>query len=250
MSDINKRIVDILKSDDEPLNENQMFGGITGFAKNDTEKRETFKRNDARRKRIERQSEQRLNKINKSKENGEEIDPRTLLTTDMRFTLKESFLLQLLEYGQTGKYKYIEEAVNLMNEYPKLKTWVMETSHKALPTQAFSLYTLREWFTEDVGTECERVGDGPHIWSLSENALSHKYSNYEDSMVLECRVSPNKVLIYLPAFSKMLEEFILSGKIMETIGNPIREIVRKKECVTENSINKAMITRINKGNSL
>lgn len=250
MNDISNKIKSLFSQDDSVLNENQNMGGVTGFARDIVDKAHAYRRKDARRKRVERQGEQRLNGTkNKKVQEDEEIDPRSVLTNEMRFTLKECFLVQLVEYLETGKQSYVHEAIKLMEEYPKLKTWVMETSHKQLPGQPFSLYSLKEWFSEEVGHESERIGEHPHIWSLSERGLDHKMHGFDDAMVIECRVSPDKVLIYIPAFTQMMEELLLSGKIMETVGNPLRKAKQYNECITDNSVNKGLIVKIhNKGN--
>ena len=55
----------------------------------------------------------------------------------MRFSLKEAFLANLMEYIVTRKSKPILEAVKLMEEYPKLKKYVTKKSREALPNRGF-----------------------------------------------------------------------------------------------------------------
>lgn len=254
MSDISKRILDILSSEnDSVLKENQLMGGITGFGQNQTDLPERFKANDAERKREEREEErkkkEKLRKIEKTeKETGETVHPRHKLSSSpLRFTLKEAFLAKLVQYLETDKSVYLNEAITLINEYPKLKEWVQQESTKHLPTNPFSVYHMAEWFNEEVGSEHERpFGKNTEyaLWHISESSLKHKRHKFTEAMVLECRISPDKVMIYIPAFTKLMEELIFSGKIDETVGNPILKAKQTQECVTEGSVKNGLITKI------
>lgn len=256
MSDISKRILDILSSDtNEVLNENQLMGGLTGFGQNQTDKPLLFKEKDAERKREEREEqrkkEKRLKEIQKTeKETGVSTHPREKLSNSpLRFTLKQAFLANLIQYLETNKSAYLNEAITLVNEYPKLKEWVQTESVKHLPSKPFSIYQISEWLNEDVGTEYSRPINkaATHVtWHLSESSVKHKKHLFTDSMILECQISPDKVLIYIPAFAKMMEELIFSGKIEEPIGNPILKAKQYQECVTESSIKTGLVTKIHK----
>jgi hypothetical protein len=100
---------------------------------------------------------------------------------------------------------------------------------------------------ETVGSKYDRPNTDVRIWNLTEASLENKKPNFSDSMVLECQVSPDKIVLYIPAFTKLMEELIFSGKIQEPNSNPLLKAKQSQECITESEINSGLITKINKG---
>lgn len=207
--------------------------------------------NDARRKRNERKAEQRLKKLHKDdtksiKETGQpKYHPRTFLQkSPLKFSLKESFIFNLIEYLNTGKKKYISEAVSLMEEYPNLKKYVLEQSHSKFPKNPLMVYSIREHFMENVGDIIERDDESVHIWHLSEHEALLKSDQFNNHMILQSQITPDKILIYIPAFTNLMEELIFSGKIEEPEKNIIRLAHQKNEVILPPSVNKSIVTKI------
>lgn len=253
MGNISQRIKDILADKPLIINENQNLGGLTGFGRSISDQKMGYRHKDAERKAKERAREKRLKQIqgkqsSKKDENSVEIDPRVYMNdSELRFTLKEAFINHLIEYLETNKKHYILEAISLLKEYPNLKEWAKQESHKLLPKNPFSLYSLSEWLDEEVGSEHKRPQNKGYIWHLTESGLDHRKPDYQDAMVMECQISPDKALIYIPAFTKYMEELIFSGKIDEPLGNPLRKAKQLQEVVTDDSVNSGMIIKIHKG---
>jgi hypothetical protein len=170
-----------------------------------------------------------------------------LVASPLRFTLKEAFTSNLISYLDTGEKTHLKDALVLLKEYPKLKEWVKSESLKHLPKNPFSIYSMSEWINETVGSKYDRPKTDFKLWHLTESSLEHRKSNFSDALVLECQVSPDKILLYIPAFTKLMEELIFSGKINEPNGNPLLKAKQLQECVTESDINSGLITKIHKG---
>jgi hypothetical protein len=247
MSIFLNRILEIMSED--VLTENQKFGGVTGFGQNKTDLKSRFLDEDAERKREERAKEKAKSQRSKDEKKEEiQVDPRKyLVSSPLRFTLKQAFVANLINYLDTDDKKHLKEALVLVKEYPKLKEWVKSESLKHLPKNPFSVYSLSEWINETVGSRYDRPSTPFKIWNLTEASLEHKKSNFSDSMVLECQISPDKILLYIPAFTKLMEELIFSGKINEPSCNPLLKAKQHQECITDSDVNSGLITKIHKG---
>lgn len=237
MTEIKNRLLEI-------FNENQSIDGMTGFKRTGEKASMLFKHNDMLRKRKERAKTKPVKKLKED----EIIDPKTNLnSSELRFTLKEAFANHLINYLDSNKRKHLFEACKLLKEYPKLQAWVKEESQKHLPKNSFHIYGIVEHLDEEVGSIYERIGNNPHVWSLNEMSLENRKSIFTDSIIMECKVSSDKIIMYIPAFTKIMEELIFSGKIEEPVNNVIRLSKQYNEVVTDNNINKGLITKINKG---
>jgi hypothetical protein len=236
---------------------NEAIGGLTGFARTDDQTPGLHKNKDARRKRRERQGNQRLKDIKKAREKADKAtakgeplpDPRLSMTGELRYTPKEAFLVHLAEYLNTGKSKHMMNALHLMEEYPALAKYVKESSQAALPQQAFSVYAVREHFSEEVGSPAYRSGENPHNWYLTVPCAKENCNHLDDHFIMEAKITPDKVLIYMPAFSKELEKLILSGKIQEPQNNVVRKSRSLNEIVLPQNIDSGLVIEIKrKGN--
>lgn len=226
-------------------------GGISGFEGGITKQSHAFHEHDRKRKVIERQGKNRSKRIEerakekqklKEKIQAQFIDhPRNALSGEMKYTIKEAFGAYIAEYLKTGRHDKLDEAVKLMEEYPKLAKYVHETSIKYLPEQ-FSVFSHRSKLEEDkIGSLRERSGDTPHLWTCSRHQAAEN-ANYNDNSILEAKVSRNKVLIYIQAFNPLLEQMIFKGKIEESADiNILREAKRRNEIVLLPTVNQGVI---------
>lgn len=200
----------------------------------------------------EREKEKLLKQMKKSdeksqKETGNSIfHPRDyLLNSPLKYTLKETFLLHLIKYLDDNNLNEIKEAINLMSEYPTLKKFVLETSHSAFDKEKeFHVYKLEEHFFNDSNTEYELPENDFYIWTSSEQSALLKLENYDDAMLLEIKISPDKILIYIPAFTKLIEELCFSGKIEAPKNNILRLAKKYNEIILPGTINKTHINKI------
>jgi len=228
---------------------NEAIGGATGFSRTGEDTPLQHKNDDARRKRKERQGKQRLNKIkslkDKSKAKDDDIiDPRLNMHGELRYTPKEAFLVHLVQYLHEGKSKHVMNALRLMEEYPNLAKYVRETSSTSLPRQAFSVYALREHFNEEVGSPAYRSGDNPHNWFLTVPCAKENCNHLDRHIIMEAKITPDKVLFYLPAFSKDIENLIFSGKIEEPEINVVRKAKNLQELILPGNIDTGMVIEI------
>jgi hypothetical protein len=206
---------------------------------------------DAHRKRKERELEKRKKQLKgeneKSiKETGNPIHhPRSFLNdSPLKLTLKETFVNDLIEYVHTNKKSHLKDALSLMEEYPNLYKFVTETSRKCFNEKELSVYSTREHLNEEIGQKVTRP-DGLRIGHLSIPHVETRHSNRAGYMILEAKISPDKILIYIPAFTKLMEELIYSGKIEEKTTNILRETKRHNEIILLPSVNEGVIVKIN-----
>jgi hypothetical protein len=231
----------------------ESIGGLTGFDPK-TETTPALQRHkDVHRKRVDRQGEQRENKIKRAETEKKALQkgiepphPRTYLQNELRLSLKETFAAYLVEYLNTDKPKYMVEALNLMEEYPALKKYVQEMSHAALPQQSFSVFHAREHHDQEIGAPAYRSGSNAHNWCLTRHQALANADHLDHPMLMEAKVSPEKTLIYIPAFTKLMEEIIFSGKIEEPQENVIRKAKNKNEIILPPSVDTGMIVEIKK----
>jgi hypothetical protein len=229
---------------------NESAGGITGFNHGVQDKPSLQRSDDARRKKKERQGKQRMNRLKldekKSKAKDEVVQPhpREFLANELRLTLSEAFGVYLAEYLSTGKSKYVMEAIKLMEEYPQLKKYVKETSQKHLPKQAFCVYSTRERFDEEIGSVAYRSGSRPHNWYMTAHQAKDNATHLDEHMVMEAKITPDKVLIYVPAFNTLLEKLIFDGKIEEPEVNILRIAKSKNELILPPSVDSGLIVEV------
>lgn len=221
------------------------IGGIGGFVPHSETTPRIIQSEDRKRKKIERQGEQRLNKIKKSKEDEEQIDPRTLQQGHFRLTLLETFLHHVIKYLDEGNYSDILECCNLMEEYPKLKAFVIEKSKSSLPKNEFSIYHARQsLLDEEIGSNLGRTGDHPHKWCLSSSGARQNAEHLDEASIIECKISPDNTLIYIPAFTDVMEKLILSGKLLaEPKNNVLRKAKQMNEIILPPHINEGVIIK-------
>lgn len=222
-------------------------GGKSGLHVNLDEKDSARRNKDRRRKMIERKREKMLKGKQKAAEKGEgqPVDPRELLLGEFKLTLKESFVNKLMEYVITRKSAALREAVELMNEYPNLKKYVIEKSQRVLPKKPFCVYACRESsLTVEVGSAGKRSGNGPHLWCLSKHGASQNNNMLESFYIMEARITPNHALLYIPAFTDDMEKLIFSGKIEEPNENVLRNARRQNEVLLPGNINQGLIVEI------
>ncbi len=163
-----------------------------------------------------------------------------------RLSLKETFLKHIVEYLNENKTKHLNEALDLMEEYPQLKRWVQQESMSQLPIGHFPVYAIREQFDEEVGKVATRSGDYPKIWHIEKNAAKNLAESFEDHYIMETKVSPDNTLLYIPAFTKMLESFIMGGKIMEPQNNVLRRARVRQEIILPGDVNEGMVIHVGK----
>lgn len=221
-------------------------GGKIGFKVNETDKKSAYRRKDARRKRRERSREK-----NGKQKDQEEIyvetpeEKRARLNGQMKLSLKETFINDLMEYASTRRSKPMKDALSLMEEYPKLKRYVIEQSKKILPTRSFNAYSVREsTMNEEVGSPGYRSGSNPHNWCLCKEQAKKNYGAANSYYVMECKILPKHVMIYLPAFTKEIENLIYSGKIDEPEQNVIRMIKQQNEVILPGDIDTGLIVEV------
>lgn len=199
------------------------------------------RREDAARKRKERaRANNKPEKANRTKRNGQEpIDPTELkrqqrrnLTGEMRLTPYEAVGSRLVAYLETGKSKHMQDIFELMEEYPKLRKYIKEKSKKALPKFDFKVYASRPLLDEEVGGKGYRHNEGMRNWTLSKSMTERVFKENENCYIMECKVSPEDVVIYLPAFSDLVERVIMEGLVDEPMNkNVIRECKVGQEIV-------------------
>ena len=206
---------------------------------------------DAQRKKQERYAEQRKKKLHKEnedsyKENGVlQHHPREFLNNSpLKLTLKESFINNLIEYVNSNNKKHLKDAIKLMEEYPNLHKFVTETSKTPFNNNVLSVYSIREHLNEEVGSVIDRA-EGIKIGHLSLHEAEQKHSDREGYMILEAQISPDKILIYIPAFTKLMEELIYSGKIEEPTSNTLRAAKSHNELIMNPNVNKGVVVKIN-----
>lgn len=246
--------MDIKTKINEIFNEGLDFGGSSGasFAS-----RKGFKKNglsleaDKQRKRRERAKQDRLKRLKKENDdrvkNGEQPahHPREFLdNTPLKFTLLETFVNFLIEYVKEQNAKALNEAIALMEEYPKLGEYVKQTSRKCFNQNEMCVYSIKEHFFEEMEEEIERL-EGHRIYHLSIPQAESRHSDRTGYMILETKISPDKILIYIPAFTKDMEKLAFSGKIEEMTVNVLRETKRQNELILLPEVNKGKVIKIN-----
>lgn len=254
--------MDIKNTIKEIFNESIGHKGIAsghgkGFSKNITSSnhRESFKRMDAKRKVEERAKAKRIKDMMHANKTAEksgqppQFDARYFLDdTPFKLTLLESFVHNLIEYLNTGEKIHITEAVKLMEEYPKLKQYVIKNSTEKFPSKnATSVYLLGEHLEEEVGSVVKRPEGCIRICNLSlpEAELKAETSNhYDRCMILEAKITPDKILIYIPAFTQLMEKLIFSGKIQAPTENILRLAKQHNEVVLPPTINEGLVVKI------
>lgn len=222
------------------------FGGTTGFNPGVTETPGLTRLRDKIRKRKERQGDKRnKSKTGKDEEIIEE-DPREFMQGEYRLSLKETFLKHIVDYLNENKVKHLTEALDLMEDYPQLKRWVQQESINHLPKGHFPVYAIREQFDEEIGKVAKRSGDAPKIWHVEKHSANNLAENFEDHYIMETKVSPDKTLLYVPAFTKMMESLIMGGKVMEPQNNVLRRARARQEIILPGDVNEGMVIHVGK----
>jgi hypothetical protein len=223
-------------------------GSKVAFKVNEDKKGSTFRKNDARRKRIER-NRQRNNpygyQSKKSLKEEEIIDPRMNLEGPLRLTLGETFLYNIIEYLTTNNSKYLKESLELLEEYPdRLKKWAMHKSWNVLP-DGFTVYSIHEATTdEQIGDTQYRSGGKWYKWYRTKSLAQSKQSDYDDYYIMETPIKKQNIILYIPAFVEDIQKLILSGKIKEPVDNVVRKCRNSLEIITNNSVNSGKIIAI------
>lgn len=205
----------------------------------------------ARRKRKERMLEKRKREMLKQneksiKETGNPIHhPREFLDEDpIKLTLLETFVHNLIKHTKDGKKEYLRDAIKLMEEYPKLYEYVTKTSRQNFKNE-MSVYSPRIYLDEEVGHVIKRP-EGLRLCYLSIPDLEKQYDE-DEYMILEAKISPDKILIHIPAFTKLMEKLILSGKIEENQDiNVLRKAKYENRVICCPSVNEGVVIKINK----
>jgi len=242
--------MDITKKLAELFNEGLSGKNSKSFGVTDENRELLFKEKDAKRKREERAKAKRIEAMKKgntnSVKNGGPIinHPRNFLVkSPLKLTLIETFIKELIEYLNTDKKRHIREAVSLMNEYPNLKKYVLEKSHNSFPKNPLHVYFITEHLDEEVDqivehSDCLKIG---HLSEAECKLHEHKHDSH---FISEVQISPDKILIYIPAFTKEMEELIYSGKIEESEINVLRKARQHNQLVLPPSINESRVIRI------
>lgn len=188
-----------------------------------------------------------LKEKKKTTKKEEEIDPREIareqrkqLKGEMRLTPKELVVSHLIEYVETRRSKPMLEIFELLDEYPKLKKYVKEMSKKKLPKNEFAVYSGRERLDEEVGSEGKRAGDNPHNWYMSQ-FTARESADVDDGYLIETKVTPDDVLLYIPAFTKLMEKCILEGLVEEPESNVLRKAKKQNELILPAKFNTGLI---------
>lgn len=196
-----------------------------------------LRREDAKRKRKQRAKEDNKPKTKKELEEEKLLTPeekrkqqRRQLQGELKLSPLECVGSRLAAYLETRNSKHMFEIFELMEDYPKLGKFIREKSQAALPKYPFNVYSTREWLGESIGDRISR-SNGRHNWYLSKHKAK-KLSECDKYKLLECsQVSPEDVILYIPAFSKLLERCILEGLIDEPSTNVVREARTCEEIV-------------------
>jgi len=208
-----------------------------------------LRREDAKRKRKERAKDKSSNKI---VENEDCVDPKEIvkqqrrnLKGGLRLTPLETFAAKLIYYIETKKQKHIIEAIELMEDYPKLGKYVKEQSKKILPKYEFCVYAGRERLDEEIGQISQRSDGDYHNWTLSKESVKYVFNESESPYTMECKIVPDDVIIYIPAFTQLMENVILEGLIEEPSKNVIRDAKKQEEIILPGKYNEGYIIGVN-----
>lgn len=211
-----------------------------------------LRREDTKRKRKERArgAKPQGTDSKKRKDTEDILDPRELksvqrrqLSGELRLTPKEAFVSRLIAYLESNHSKHMMEAIKLLEEYPKLKNFVSQTSQKALPKNNFAVYSARERLSEEIGEKGYRSPGNHHNWTLSRSQIKEIWE-CDEAYIMETKISPTDVIIYLPAFSKMMEKVIYEGLVDEPMTNVIRKAKFREEVVLSDKFDHGIIVEV------
>jgi hypothetical protein len=150
-------------------------------------------------------------------------EKRRKLKGELRLTPLETVISRLIAYLDTGKSKHMSEIFSILDDYPKLKKFVKDKSMKSLPKYEFKVFAARELLDEEIGSTGYRSETGYHNWTLSKNMVEKLFKENNDYYIMECKVNPADVVIFIPAFTTMMEQLILEGLVDEPMHNIIRD---------------------------
>jgi hypothetical protein len=220
----------------EILSEN--YKSLNGtFGQKQNKGKSYLRREDAKRKKKQRAKADNKPKTKKELEEEQSLSPkekaklqRRQLEGEMKLTPLECIGSRLAAYLETRNSKHMFEIFGLMEDYPELAKFVRDKSVAALPKYPFNVYSTREWLGESIGDRGHR-SDGRHNWYLSKQKAK-KLTECDKFKLIECgQVSPEDVILYIPAFSKLIERCILEGLIDEPSKNVVREAKTCEEIV-------------------
>jgi hypothetical protein len=95
--------------------------------------------------------------------------------------------------------------------------------------------------SEEVGQICYREEGNHHNWFLNKEDAIKNLGSDSSFYISKAKVSPDQVILFVPAFAKHLENLIYSRKIEEREGNPVREAKRSSEIILPENINSGII---------
>ena len=228
---------------------NENYKSLNGaFGEKQNKGKMYLRREDAKRKRIERSK----NKPKKDDKIEQDLDPseiikqqRRQLQGGLRLTPLETFTSKLIYYVETRKPKHILDAIELMEDYPKLGKYVKEQSKKCLPKYEFCAYAMRERLDEEIGQLGKRIDGDYHNWTLSRANANSVFNECDSPYLMECKINPSDVIIYIPAFTKLMEKLIIEGLIEEPSLNVIRESKKREEIILPGKYNEGYIIGVN-----
>lgn len=222
----------------EILSENyKSFNGSFGQRQN--KGKSYLRREDAKRKRKQRAKADSIKpKTKKEIEEEKSLSPaekrkqqRRQLQGELKLSPLECVASRLAAYLETRNSKHMFEIFELMEDYPETAKVIRKKSQECLPKYPFNVYTTREWMGESIGDRGSRSEGHSHNWYLSKHKAK-KLTECDKFKLIECgQVSPEDVILYIPAFSKLLERCILEGLIDEPSTNVVREAKTCEEIV-------------------
>jgi hypothetical protein len=175
-----------------------------------------LKDEDAKRKRIERSRARKLNEL-KGGVSDKDTKPKDGKNKDTVSGVQKTpltyFIELLVKYIDTGSSKYMIDIFDLLSTYPKLKTFVKDHSIKYLPKKEFNVYSGREWIGQSIGDMGQRIKGNYHNWTLARPQVKKIWSNCEELYVMKTSCTPDKAILFIPAFTKYIEKSFQDGII-------------------------------------
>jgi hypothetical protein len=210
----------------------------------------TKRREDAIRKRKEREKTRKPKKQTEKTSNplidAEELQRqrRRELVGELKLTPKEALASRLIAYLESSHSKHMLEVFELLEDYPGVKKWARKMSQEALPKNPFNVYAARERIDENIGDSgCRREGN-PHNWTLSRHRTKEIWEGCSERYIMECKVTPTDVILYLPAFTKLMERVIFEGLVDEPKVNVLRKAKRQEEIILPERYSSGIIVEV------
>ena len=118
-----------------------------------------------------------------------------------------------MNYLDSGRSSHMLKLFEFLEQYPKTRNFIKSVSVAALPNKEFDVFSGRELTTQEVGDMGYRIKGNYHNWTLSRPQVKKIWSDCEELYIMKCACSPDKTVLYIPAFTKYIEKYIKEGTI-------------------------------------